>query len=121
MGKIWVEIVPSVSADGDEAKAALTKSVKDKIEKEMCKRMIAGLPSNFSNKDGDKPKDKRDDYAARAVRLVMNVKINLETKGSKRCSSMSSFTPGPLSRISTVIGRSRRSRLLGTLIRRPCW
>ena len=83
MGKIWVDIVPSALPDGDEAKSALTKPIIAKIEKAMCKNIAAGLPSNFSNKDGDKPKDKRDDYAARAVRLVVELKIKLETKGPK--------------------------------------
>jgi hypothetical protein len=83
MGKIWVDIVPSASPDGDEAKSALTKPIIAKIEKAMCKSIIAGLPSNFSEKDADKPKDKRDDYAARAVRLVVGLKMSLEAKGPK--------------------------------------
>ena len=41
------------------------------------------MPSNFSEKDADKPKDKRDDYAPRAVRLVVDLKMKLETKGPK--------------------------------------
>ena len=83
MGKIWVDIVPGVSPDGSDAKKALTKSVKTDIEEAMTKAIVDGLPSNFSEKDSDKPKGTRDDYAARAVRLVPEIKMSLETKGAK--------------------------------------
>ena len=43
------------------------------------------------------------------------------TNGSNRWSTMSAATPGPLSRTSTVIGSSSRSRLLFTATRSPCW
>jgi hypothetical protein len=83
MAKIWVDIVTSVSADGEEAKKVLTKAVKDKVEKAMVKTTADNLPDKFSNKDSDKPKDKRDDYAARAVRIVEKLKLTIETKGPK--------------------------------------
>ena len=83
MAKIWVEIVPTVLSDGDEAKSVLTKPIKEKIGKAMIKKTADGLPSNFSDKDGDKPKDKRDDHAARAVRLAEQLTIKLETTGSR--------------------------------------
>src|SRR5215470_12365412 len=86
MGKIWVDIVPGVSADGSDAKKALTKSVQGDIEEALTKAIVAGLPSNFSEKDSDKPKDKRDDYAARAVRLTPELTMSVEAKGAKASS-----------------------------------
>jgi hypothetical protein len=83
MAKIWVDIVPTALPDGDESKKALTKPVITKIEKAMTKAIADGLPSNFSEKDSDKPKDKRDDFAARAVRLDEKLRITLESSGSK--------------------------------------
>jgi hypothetical protein len=83
MAKIWVDIVASVSPDGEEAKKALTKSVKDKVEKGMVTTTAANLPDKFSSKASDKPKDKRDDYAARAVRIIETLKLTIETKGPK--------------------------------------
>jgi len=86
MGKVWVEIVTSVSADDDATKAAL-KAVKKEVEESIVKRVTAALPDKYSTKESDKPKDKRDDYAARAVRLVVSLKYKVEPEGKKLYSS----------------------------------
>jgi hypothetical protein len=86
MGKIWVEIVTSVSADDDKTKAAL-KSAKSDVETAIVKRVTAALPGKYSTKNDDKPKDKRDDHAARAVRLVVSLKYKVEPEGRKLYSS----------------------------------
>jgi hypothetical protein len=83
MAKVWVDIKPSVVPDGEAAKKALTKAVVAKIGKAMIDQTAAALPGGFTNKDGDKPKDKRDDHAARAVRLKEELTIAVEVKGSK--------------------------------------
>ena len=83
MAKIWVDIVANVSPDGDEAKKVLTKAVKEKVQAAMVKATASALPDKYSDKDSDKPKDKRDDYAARAVRIVEYLKLTIETKGAR--------------------------------------
>jgi hypothetical protein len=85
MAKIWVLIERKIVADGDEAKALLKKkAVVTKIEKELADRTMAALPSGkYSDKDSDKPKGKRDDYAARAVKIVEKFELKVETQGSK--------------------------------------
>ena len=47
--------------------------------------------------------------------------LRLVLRGLDRWSTISNGTPVPLSRTSTVIGSSRRARLLFTATRRPCW
>jgi hypothetical protein len=86
MGKVWVEIVTSVSPDDDATKAAL-KAAKKEVEESIVKRVTAALPDKYSTKESDKPKDKRDDYAARAVRLVVSLKYKVEPEGKRLYSS----------------------------------
>ena len=82
MGKVWVEIVVNVSPDDDVTKAALKKAKKD-VEEAVEKRVTAALPDKFSTKEADKPKDKRDDHAARAVRLIATLKYKVEPEGKR--------------------------------------
>lgn len=82
MGKVWVEIVVNVSPDDDVTKAALKKAKKD-VEEAIEKRVTAALPDKFSTKETDKPKDKRDDHAARAVRLIATLKYKVEPEGKR--------------------------------------
>jgi hypothetical protein len=86
MAKIWVELVINVSPDDDATKAAL-KGAKKQVEEAIEKRVIAALPGKYSTKETDKPKDKRDDHAARAVRLVVSLKYKVEPEGKKLYSS----------------------------------
>jgi len=86
MGKVWVEIVTSVLPEDDAPQASLKKATK-KVEEAIVDRVTAALPDKYSTKDSDKPKDKRDDHAARAVRLVVSLKYKVEPEGRKLYSS----------------------------------
>jgi len=86
MGKVWVEIVTDVSPDDEETKKAL-KGSKGDVEAAIVKRVTDALPGKYSTKDTDKPKDKTDNFAARAVRIVVSVKYKVEPEGKKLYSS----------------------------------
>src|SRR5688500_5855251 len=56
---LWVHIEPSVSPDGDEAKAALTSSLKTSLTRTLVTMTSEALPPDrFTTKPEDKPKPK---------------------------------------------------------------
>jgi hypothetical protein len=82
MGKIWVHIEPVISPDGDEAKGALTDSLKELLSAALVTRITAALPAEkFSTAAGDKPIKSTDAY--NAIKVVGRFQMKIEMQGSK--------------------------------------
>src|SRR5262245_5461887 len=82
---IWVFIKPFVAPDGDAAKSALPKklkekTVKDTIEQAILERIRAALPDKFTDKEADKPPGVSKIF--NAIRITGELKLKVETKGS---------------------------------------
>lgn len=81
MAKIWVHVDSTVSADGDETSAALTKSVKKAIEDAINERTVGALEAPFSAKSSDAPKGAAKSY--NAIKIVPTLTLKAESAGSK--------------------------------------
>jgi hypothetical protein len=84
---IWVFIKPFVAPDGDEAKSALPKKLKDKtlqelIEQAILERIRAALPDKFTDKEADKPAGVSKTF--NAIRITGELKLKVESKGSMK-------------------------------------
>jgi hypothetical protein len=82
---IWVFIKPFVVPDGDDAKSALPKKLKEKtvketIEEAILERIRNALPKKFSDKEADKPAGVSKTF--NAIRITGELKLKIETKGS---------------------------------------
>ncbi len=81
MAKIWVYVEPSVGPDGQEAKTALTRTLKATIEKALVDQTAKSLPADkFTAKPTDKPTGKSTSY--NAIKVAAGLKLKVETKGS---------------------------------------
>lgn len=82
MGKIWIHIETVVSPDGSEAKALLTDSLKEMVNKSLIERIVVALPEDkFSTAARDKPIKVTDAY--NAIKVVARLTLKVETQGSK--------------------------------------
>jgi hypothetical protein len=85
---IWVFIKPFVLPDGDTAKNALPKHLKEKdktlkeaIEQSLLDRILKSLPKDkYSNKEADKPAGVSKSF--NAIRITGDITLKVETKGS---------------------------------------
>jgi hypothetical protein len=81
VAKIWVHIEPSVAPDGEEAKTALTRTLKATIEKALVEQVGKALPDEkFTVKPMDMPKGISGSY--NAIKVSPGLKLKVETKGS---------------------------------------
>jgi hypothetical protein len=78
---IWVHIEPVFEPDGQEAKTALTQSLKTALSKEIFDRLTKALPKDkFNTKKEDMPKVAPTDF--RSLKIVAEMKLKVETRGS---------------------------------------
>ena len=81
MAKIWVYIEPSVTADGAEAKTALTETLKTTIQKMLLGLTSKALPGDkYTANPTDKPSGISETY--NAMKVSPAVKLKVESRGS---------------------------------------
>ena len=74
---IWVHIAASVSPDGDEAKTALTSTLKTTLTSMLVNLTSEALPPDkFTTKPEDKPKGKPASF--NAIKISPALKLKLE-------------------------------------------
>jgi hypothetical protein len=81
---VWVHIVPVIVPDPDsnEAKSALTESLKTSISRTLVALTSEALPPDkYDAKPADKPKGKPKDF--NAIKITEKLKLKVETAGSQ--------------------------------------
>lgn len=82
MGKIWVHIEVAFAPEGDEAKAAMTQTLKSTLTKSVTDKITAALPADkFSASIADKPTAVSQAY--NAIKIVATLNLKVETQGSQ--------------------------------------